>query len=149
MATVQKFEKSMIEKFLKSRGLKYLIDQDGDYRVEFAYDPETQCELTIWLLAEGSAHDIYRVLAMSDKRIPKSDWGRAILACNTWNKEKRWPKAFLYVRDPNADPFGFIHLEQQLPLDTGVHQEFLDHMTNMTIMGAHLFWKWAVSEQGL
>lgn len=149
MTTVQKFDRSMIEKFLKKRDLKYLVDRDGDYRIDFSYDPDIQCELTVWLIAGGSDHDIYNVLITSNKRIAKSDWGRAIFACNTWNKERRWPKAYLDVSDPNKDSWGYIALEHQILLSAGIHQELLDNFTDTVILGGYSFWEWAAKEQGL
>jgi len=149
MPTVQKFDHTMIEKYLKNRELKYLRDSEGDYRVDFAYDEDTGCEMTVWLIASGRNHEIYSVLVLSDKAIPKSDWGKAAMLCNTWNKERRWPKAYLFVRDPATDMRGEIRLEQQIDLEQGIHQELFNDFTNTMILGSFLFWEWAHKEQGL
>lgn len=148
MPTVQKFDRSMIERFLKSRNLKYLVDSEGNYRVEFAYDESTGCELTVLLIAAGSRRQIYQIVVLSDKRIPRKDWERAIMACNTWNKENHWPKAYLYVSDPSKDNFGMIMLEGQIDLEKGIHQELFDDFTDTIIVAAHSFWEWAYKEQG-
>ncbi len=149
MPTVQRFDRNMIEKHLKARSVKYLRDSDGDFRIEFAYDEDTGCELTVWLIAAGTQNQIYDVLVVSNKRIPKSDWARAIMVCNTWNKEWRWPTAYLYVSDPSTDTTGTIRLEQQIDLEPGIHQELLGDFTDTIITGAFAFWKWAHKEQGL
>lgn len=148
MPTVKKFDRSMIENYLKSRNLKYLVDSDDDYRVEFAYSESTGCELTVLLIAAGAKREIYQILVLSDKRIPKKDWGQAIMACNTWNKEKRWPKAYLYVSDPSKDSVGMIMLEGQIDLEKGIHQELFDDFTDTIIVTANSFWEWAHKEQG-
>ncbi len=149
MPTVQKLDYRMIEKYLKGRDLKYLRDSDGDYQVGFTYDEDFGCSLTVWLIVSGQSRDTYMVLVMSDKHIPKSDWARAIMLCNTWNKERRWPKAYLSVNNPDADTIGEIRLEHQIHLKMGIHQELLNDFTDMAISGAYLFWRWAHKEQGL
>ncbi len=148
MPTVQKFDRSMIERYLKSRNLKYLVDSDGDYRVEFAYDESVGCGLKVLLIAAGPRHQIYQIVVLSDKRIPQKDWARAVMACNTWNKEKRWPKAYLYVADPSKDTVGMIMLEGQIDLEKGIHQELFNDFTDTIIATATSFWKWAHTEQG-
>ncbi len=85
----------------------------------------------------------------SDKRIPKSDWGRAVMICNTWNKERSWPKAYLFVRNPSTDTHGLIVLEDVIDLEKGIHQELLDDFSLTSIATAISFWKWAHKEQGL
>jgi hypothetical protein len=149
MATVQKFDHSMIEKFLRSSSLKFLRDSDGDFVVQFGYSDKMGCELDIFLVVEGSKQHIYRILGIADKRIQKNDWGRAIMVCNTWNKERRWPKAYLYVKDAATDTTGSIRLEQQVDLETGIHQELLDDFSFTSIGGILQFWEWAHQEQGL
>lgn len=149
MPNVQKLNKGMIESYLKAHNHKYLIDSDGDYLVEFAYDDEAGCSISVWLCIEGSRDDIYSVLMTSDRRIPKQQWEHAIMVCNTWNKEKLWPKAYLYVRDPASDTYGRIRLEHQIDVEKGIHQELLDDFTRMTIVFGYQFWKWAHGEHNL
>ena len=149
MATVQNFNRNMIEKYLRGKDLRFLTDSDGDFVVQFGYNEDLGGELTVYLCAEGSRKDVYSIRIMSDKRIAKSDWGRAIMLCNTWNKEKRWPKAYLNVRNPDTDTRGTIEVEHHIDLEQGIHQELLDDLTNNIILGATHFWEWAHQEQGL
>lgn len=149
MPNVQRFDRSMIERYLKQTGYKYLRDSDGDFHVNFHYEEDTGCELSILLCAEGKGSEIYSIRVLSDKRIPKSDWGRAIMLCNTWNKERRWPKAYLHVSDPAKDTVASIVLEQQIDLEKGIHQELLDHLTSSILLGGYVFWQWAHKENGL
>ncbi|HLZ60092.1 MAG TPA: YbjN domain-containing protein, partial [Ktedonosporobacter sp.] len=93
--------------------------------------------------------DIYRILTTSDRRIPRNDWGRAVMICNTWNKERYWPKAFLSVRNPDSDAYGAITLEWQIDLGKGIHQELLNDFTMTILSGGIAFWKWAHQEQSM
>jgi hypothetical protein len=148
MPTVQKFVPSMMEEYLKGKDLKYMVDHDGDYRVEFAHDSECDCELTVWLIAGGPQKDVYCVRVNTDKHIPQRDWGKAVLVCNQWNKERRWPKAFLYYKDSDSE-MGDILLEGQIDLEQGVHRELFNDFTDTVIATSFQFWKWAHEEKGL
>lgn len=149
MASVQKFDRSMIEKALRGASLKYLRDSDGDFIVQFGHSDKMGCEVDILLLAAGSKAEIYSVTGRSNKRIPRSDWGRAMTICNTWNKEKRWPKAYLYMENPSTDTTAAIVLEHQIDLEHGIHQELLDDFTFTIVAGIFSFWEWAHEHQGL
>jgi len=147
MAYVQKFDRSMIERFLRTENLHFLRDSDGDFVLELPYSDDTGCSIKNYLMISARFPDIYRILITSDKRIPKNDWGRAVMVCNTWNKERFWPKAYLSVRDP-ADTYGTIVLEWQADFEKGVHQELLDDFSMMILSSGITFWKWAHQEQG-
>jgi len=139
----------MVERFLKGKDVKYLVDSDGDFQVRFGYDDDWGCGLDIWLTIQGQDADVYTIRAHADRRVPRDQWGQAIMMCNTWNCEKRWPKAYLHVGDAESDSTGEIILEEQLDTgDAGIHQELLDHLTLTIIAGCHLFWTWAHQEQG-
>ncbi len=149
MAAVQRFDHSMIERYLRARSLKFLRDSDGDFIVQFSYNDEMGCSVDMYLMVQGQQKDIYSVWGVSDRRIPKNDWGKAIMLCNEWNKLRRWPKAYLYVKDPATDTTGSIRLEYQIDLEEGIHQELFDDFTSSGIDGTFAFWKWAHQEQGL
>lgn len=148
MATVRGFDRSMIRTFLDDKDIHFLIDRDGDFQVVFSDNGERGCEITFWLIAGGSNAQIYNIMAWSDKRIPRSDWGQALLLCNTWNKEKRWPRAYLWASDPASDTTGSIRLDMQLDLEPGIHQELLDDFSLTVMAGVLNFWEWAHKEQG-
>ncbi|MFO7542676.1 MAG: hypothetical protein R6W97_07710 [Thiobacillus sp.] len=85
MATVEEFTHEMLRQYLDGRGWRWLVDVDGDYVVEFAYDEDFSCELTLYLIMSGKEKEILEVRVLSDMRIPKAHWGEALHACNTWN----------------------------------------------------------------
>ena len=149
MATVKNFDRSMIKNYLTRKEYKFLVDSDGDFLIKFAYDPDYACQMSVYLIVTGSKQDVYSVRIMTDKRIPKSDWGKALMLCNTWNKERRWPTAYLKVNDPDRDPIGTIELNYNLDLEQGIHQELLDDFTSIIISTGDAFWTWAHKEQGL
>jgi len=149
MPTVEKFGSSMLEKYVKKQGWKFLRDSDGDYRVAFSHDDSVGCELTLWLIAGGQKDEILMVLVSSNKRIQKNDWPRVIGLCNTWNRTRRWPKAYLHIEDPAKDVAAEIRLEGQLDLERGVHQELVNDFCDTIWQFSLQFWNWAHKEQGL
>lgn len=146
MPTVREFSSAMVEEYLRSRDLKYLRDSDGDFLVRYAYEDEIGCELNMWLIAGGSSKKIYRVLVRSDKRINRDQWDRTYSLCNLWNKERRWPKAYLSWNEDD-DQTGEICLEGQIDLEVGIHQELFNDFTTTVLATAYQFWKWAHQEQ--
>ncbi len=148
MSDVQQFTRSMVERFLRSRNYRYLTDNDGDFVVHFAYDSDADCKITFYFIASGQNKTIFSINARSDKPIPKAEWGRIVMLCNTWNKEKRWPKAYLSVEDASSTR-GEIVLGESIDLDTGIHQELLDDYTLTMIIGTTLFWEWLHKEHGI
>jgi hypothetical protein len=147
MNTVQKLSHAMIEEYLKATGYKYLRDSDGDFRVDFSYDEKLDSKISYYLVIDGQNRHIYTVRVHSDKRIPRNDWARFLYLINEWNRDKRWPKAYLYIRDPASSPSGEIILEHQLPLENGIHQELLNEFTDSTLTAAYAFWGWIVEIQ--
>lgn len=149
MATVTKFNRDMIKKYLDKRDTRYLRDSDGDFRVDFERDEDIGREISIWFMAQGEHAEIYSVLMKSDKRLSKPEWDHTIPVCNTWNLEKRWPKAYLAVKDPEKDTIAEIFLEGQIDLEKGIHLELFEHYTDSILAAGVSFWVWAKTEHGL
>jgi hypothetical protein len=148
MAVVKQFDRSMIEEFLKSTGLRYLRDSDGDFIVQFGFDVDRGNEMSVMLMASGNMGQIYSIYTESTTIIQPGDVDRAIRMCNTWNTEKRWPKAYLRLRQDAGRSYGRIILEGQLDVEKGIHQELLDDFTGTIIATSNAFWEWAHREQG-
>jgi Putative bacterial sensory transduction regulator len=138
---VQPFTRDLIRDHLDRNDLKYLVDQDGDFRVDFAAFDDSGYEITIWLTAEGTNEDIFVIRAVSNARVPKTIWPNVIGFCNHWNMEKRYPKAFLWIPDDTDALFAAIHLEGQFPLGAGVTQPMLDEFVSTIIGTAFSFWE--------
>lgn len=146
---VQTFNRGMIEAFMKQSGMKYLTDSDGDFLIHWGYDEATGCAMNLQFSAQGNKKHIYAITVIAEKRIPRNDWGRAVMICNTWNKEKRWGKAYLYVDDPATDATGMIVFDNHMDLEQGIHQELFNDLTLTIVSAANSFWEWAHKEQGL
>ncbi|NJP05672.1 MAG: YbjN domain-containing protein [Chloroflexaceae bacterium] len=149
MSVVEPFSLAMVERYIQKRGWKFLRDQDGDYRVDFAYSDERGCSLSLWMIAEGAESEIYTVRVYSDKRIPRDDWMHVIRLCNEWNRDRRWPKAYLHAPSDEEMLTAPVHLEYQIDLETGIHQELLEHLTESILSSSHAFWMWMAEEHDI
>ncbi len=149
MSMVQTFERNMIREYLDDKELKYFQDDEENFLVHFAYDDDWQCELTVVFTAQGDDQEILTIYVFSSKKVPRRDWGRAIFLCNQWNKESRWPKAYLSIEDMDKDKTGEITLEGQLDLEAGIHQELFNDFSTAIIAASMGFWQWATQEQKL
>lgn len=150
MSDVRPFTRDMIKDYLEAQELNYLVDKDGDYRVDFRRDAELDVSLRCWIVAEGEKSEMLKVAVYSDRFFPKDRWGSAIMLCNTWNRDYRWPKAYVLIPETgNGEPAAEIVLERQIDLEHGVHAELLDRFITGAIAGAITFWQWAVHEQGM
>ena len=143
MATVRKFDRSMITTFLKGESLHYFTDSEGDFRIDFGADEEVKCDLTVWLLISGEQDEMLSIMINSDKSVPRREQPRALLLCNQWNAENYWPRAYL-----NTEASSIV-LDRAFDFEKGVHQELLDDFIAGTIGAAMLFWQWAIDQQGL
>ena len=149
MAVVEQFSRSMIERYLRVNQLRSLRDSDGDFHVEFGYEDETGCELTVLLEATGAEQSIYSVVVVSNRRVPRNEWGRVVALCNEWNEDTRWPKAYFHVRSAASDMHGSVILEEHIDLEAGIHWELFESWTTLVIGAGFRFWKWAHQEKGL
>ncbi len=141
MPEIESFGRPMIETYLGAHELKYLVDSDGDLVVQFETDENTGIEYTVFFVMR---EHIYAILFMGDRKIGKADWGRAVMACNEWNRDKRWPTAVLYIDQESGT--GQIRLEGHLDLEQGIHQELFNDFTNYHVMGGAAFWDWVTKE---
>lgn len=152
-AGISPISPEMIREHLTRNELKFFVDQDGDFRVDFAAFAEGAPSITIWLTIEGEHGDIFVVRVIGQQAIPKTLWPQAINACNQWNMEKRYPKAFLFIPSDTAELFGQVHLEGQFPLAAGIAQPQLDEIISTLIATGFSFWQWvfetgALSDDG-
>jgi hypothetical protein len=147
MPKVESFSRAMIERALKNKSVKYLVDSDGDCVAAFTREATRPCELEVWLIAAGAKKDVFRVFVRSDQRFPEVKWGEVLAACNEWNRERRWPKTYLEIS--KEDGRGMIVCEEQWDLERGIHQELLEDFAMIVITASHQFWEWAHQERKL
>jgi Putative bacterial sensory transduction regulator len=141
---IRPFDRDMIKVHLDSREMQYDVDDDGDFQFGVKVNEEDELTLAIFLGAEGTNEDILVVRAIAMAAIPREMWMPVMSACNQWNLERRYPKAYLAVGgDPSLpETQGEVHLEGQYPLGAGVTQPLVDDLISETVSSSLAYWQW-------
>ena len=143
MPTVEQISESRIRRVLDRKKFSHRIDDDGDIVGVLSADEDCPYSVLWYIRLEGKNKGLFVIRLLDDRVIPDRDHGRAVLACNKWNKEKRWPKTFLAVGS-DAQIIG----EEQIDLETGIHDELLaDYIATMISAGWSMFV--TLSKEGL
>jgi Putative bacterial sensory transduction regulator len=134
----------MLREHLVTREMEFDTDSDGDFQFGLKANDEDELTLAVFLGAEGTNEDILVVRGIGMAAIPREMWMPVMSACNQWNLERRYPKAYLAVQgDPSLpESQGEVHLESQFPLGAGVTQPLVDDLVTETISSALAFWQW-------
>ena len=137
----------MLERAFNKYEISFLRDNIGDYLIDGGYSDDWGCSLKFWFCIEGEEKNLLAVRIYSDRRIPKSQWNTALILCNMWNNQMRWPKSCLYVEDSFKSTTGTIQLDHHLDLTGGTTQGLIDNAVSNIIRGGIRFWNWAIQEQ--
>lgn len=155
MPTVQKLDRGMLETYIKNQGWNYSKDNDGDFIVPSLSWDSSSCELTCSFFCQdldgGSfveGHQ-FAIVGVPEKDIARSDWGKALLACNIYMAQFAWLKACLKVGDYDSDTSTRINLTQWITLETGAYQKLVDDFSSRTVGSMMHFCDWAHQERGL
>jgi hypothetical protein len=139
----------VVRDFLQSRNLKVFHDAKGDLMTFWGWDEDLGSEVKVWFKVECEGN-LYRIAATNDRPVRRESWDRVIRACNRWNDEHRWPKAYLsnLGQDPDGQVFGWVETGLDLPAATGVHRAFIEDYTEALIKSNLEFFAWMNSEVG-
>ena len=127
---IEQFGPELIERFLKDNGLRYLVDQDGEYWVSFYGSDVPDYRATLGLV--GANRGILCVRMSTD--IVYTDKVREPVEgfVAGWNRRMRWPKTYL-ADDPRGRGFRVIG-ENAFPLAAGVHQGLFNELIASTLI---------------
>jgi hypothetical protein len=140
----QAFTRDMIEAQLRDHQVKFLRDQDGDFRAEFICEGSPEL-VTVWFVAEGDGEAIYRIYATASHRPAPASRHDAVERCNRWNSEFRWPNALVIDRPDGA---WHILVGSHIDLQPGVTNELFARFTDRVVTGALEFWEWIATPAG-
>ena len=149
MPVVERFDRELIERYLRGYDISYTRNNTGDFTVKFDYDGAVGGTLSMLFAATGAQQSVYAVTVVCSRTVARNAWGKAVAHCNEWNQDKRWPRAYLYVEHPTSDVVGHVMLDESIDLGPGIHWELFERWTSLMILSSHEFWKWAHGEKGL
>jgi hypothetical protein len=130
------FTRDMIANHLRGHGVHFLRDEDGDFRVDLEL-PDGQGQTVVWFIADGPEGGIYHVHGTAPAPSAPSDRQQALETCNRWNREHRWPQAWVV----DNDSAGWrIVLGADIDLAPGITRALFDTYTERIITGMIEFW---------
>lgn len=137
MNEVELITRDRIKEMLDEKGLKYLLDTDGDYRVEFTIK-DSDAILSVCFILQGTRKDVFGIQALCSRRFFSDDWPKTMKVCNEWNKDKLFGKAYLnYSEERN---YATVIVEQWIDLEKGLHKELLLDYTTVIMGSINQFW---------
>lgn len=133
---IEKFGTDLVERYLHQRGLRYHRDRHGG---RFSMMISTaRCDLLGQLDVHGPDRGLLDI-RISEFRAA-TERTRLMELVNEWNRETRWPKAFVYE---TADPARIgVAGENAYPLTHGIHFQALATFVDTTIGGAIELFEW-------
>lgn len=82
-----------IERLLRKLGLRYIVDEDGDFQLILSGE-ETPVQLRILILREGLMREVIAFVVRFEGGVPPFTEEEAIAVANHWNALRRWPRIF-------------------------------------------------------
>lgn len=143
--TIETFDTTLIERYLHARHMHYYRDRDGDFLVMIATDDGP--ELRVHLTAEGSDRRVFVIRVTTLGVYPAHQRAQLESLIGQWNREKRWPKAYL----SDVPDHGGIRVfgENAYPLMSGIHWDLFATLADYTIGAAADLLIWLTQAVGL
>ena len=85
----------MVTHVLRAHGYAFTVDGDGD--IVGRWDDNL-----IYFFRLGNDGEIIQVRTMASRMFGIDDVPRLYAWCNTWNRDRLWPKAFVHVNDDGS-----------------------------------------------
>lgn len=126
------FTRDMIASHLRDNDIRFLRDEEDDIRVDLT-GPDGDIA-TVWFFAEGEGDAIYRITNCAHRGSATRQ--EALERCNAWNRDHRWPKAFVL----DFDDTWRIVLSADIDLGPGVPRPLFDTFTKRVASGMAEFW---------
>lgn len=147
--SVQPFTVDLMVEAVKKKNWRYSIDSDGDVSVVFTMQ-DLPFDLNAYFSAQGTNKEIFRQFAMIHRQgYPRDQWARILWELNAWNRAKRWPKAYLDVKEDASGEAAYVILEHQFDLEKGVTVDLLVDWMGQFTATCDSFWRWLIKEKNL
>ncbi len=126
------------------RGVPHVEDHDGDFIGSLDKDADVPYDVN-WVINLHQPSQVVNFYAHGSRMIEDSEVGKAIMACNRWNAERRWPKVFVKKLDAGNK----IVCQNSWDFEKGVHLELLQEYLKVSIALSWAFYKWLTAEYRL
>lgn len=146
MAELEPLSKELIERALRAKNLKFMVDSDGDYRADFTTDTPLGDFNGIFTIV-GSRSHILRCWGFFDLEITAEHISQGIFLCNAYQIQHLYPGVYVNSRvDENGVRRGFFACQSASDCAHGIHLDGVQNAMSMLIGGAFAFAEWIVKQ---
>jgi hypothetical protein len=119
---LESFTPDLLEDALRSLGMNYMRDQDGDL-CTFIPGDSLSCHAMCWFVIDDQYPHIFTLYCRVFPPIPQRKWQDALLACNEYNMRYRFGRFYLSIKPGQAE--ATLCFMAQLDLSDGTTVAFL------------------------
>jgi putative sensory transduction regulator len=123
------FERQRVESWLRDHQLRFLVDQEGSFFVDFC--SEEGPDYRVQLSAEGADADVLCIRIRPDVIYSEAMRDRIEGFVAGWNRKTFWPKAFM-ADDWRGRGIRVVG-ENSFPLGPGIHHALLHNFIMVTL----------------
>jgi len=145
MAQVQPLSKELIEQAIRARPWRFMVDSDGDFRIEFATDTVLG-DLNAFFSLVGTNKDALRCFGFFDLEIQSEHFSQAIFLCNEYHNKFSWPCIYLHLVEKDGKKVGRLWCQEAHTLEKGIHVEGLLELLRQFVGGSAGFSTWLVKQ---
>jgi hypothetical protein len=144
VSTTAPVTRELLERALKEIDQSYLTDSDGDLRVSYALDDKAGFPPAVFLFLEDN---FLRYMMSGTFAVPRARWGEALAALNEWHEARRWPRAFLYIKDVEKDDAAPVVADWAIDVEKGASTEQLGDWYRRFLGSALELFQWLHGEK--
>ena len=130
--------KARIERNLDELEINHSRDREDDIYSEFSGEG-LPGDVICWYLIEGEDNDKLRLSCTVDLRVPQEKWGHALLLANAYHSQTRVGKAYLHIKEDQAD--AQLYFDACIDLPEGARDVSLQQFILVSLYAAHVFFE--------
>jgi hypothetical protein len=119
----------LIERYLDARGLRFYRDGDGEHYLLLL--SSEHCRLHVQIGLSGRDRSVLAIRVSPADHYAAGERGRLMELVNEWNRETRWPKAFVWETS-TPGRVGVVG-ENSYPLTDGIHFDAFATFIDVTV----------------
>lgn len=136
MATTEPLTRSLVIDALMRDEIRHRVDDDGDIRITIVRQKGK--DVSIYIFNPDTDGYFLSLLTMTPRFFTAAEMPQLVEFCNTWNREKRMPRA--YVTGPDSDGDYTVKLDLHVRCENGTHTGFLQENILFYLSSSLAFW---------
>lgn len=136
MAASVALTRQLVIDALTAQQLKYTIDDEGDLHVVFSRRKGK--DIDFFVFNPERTKGFLVAVGMCSRYFENDQLAKLITFCNTWNRDKRMPRA--YVAGPDSDGDFTVRLDLQILCERGVPVDLVQDNLDLFMSASISFW---------